>query len=78
MAFLKRKSEPAPAPAPDLAGEILRLRAQVEAFIDAKVAELKRSESGRSLPVDVLRQTLTHGSGCLCTVAMHILAEQGR
>ena len=85
-AFGKRKPEPAPepilapapAPAPDLAGEILKLRGQVEAFIEARVQELKASESGRSLPVEVLRETLTHGSGCLCAVAMAILSEQSR
>jgi hypothetical protein len=63
--------------APDLAGEILRLRAQIESFVDAKVAELRASRDGQSQPADSLRLMLTQGSGCLCAVAMNILAERG-
>ena len=35
----KRKVQPAP----DLGGEILRLRGEIESFLDAKVAELMAS-----------------------------------
>ena len=72
MALAKRK----PEPAPDLAGEILRLRGQIESFIDGKVAELKAGRDGQSLPVEQLRHMLTRGDSCLCRAAMNILAEQ--
>jgi hypothetical protein len=71
MAFAQRKQ-----PVRDLGGEILRLRGEIESFIDAKVAEVKRSESGRDLPIDSLRHMLTRGDSCLCRAAMHILAEE--
>ena len=73
MGLAKRKDEPAP----DLAGSILRLRGQIESFIGAKVAELKRSADGANQPVESLRQMLTRGDSCMCRVAMNILAERG-
>lgn len=76
MAFAKRKEQPAPPP--DLAGQILKLRGQVEAFLDAKVAELKASRDGASIPVDQLRHMLTRGDTCNCRVAMNLLAADPR
>jgi hypothetical protein len=64
-----------PNAVPDLAGEILRLKGEVDAFIDGKVAELKASADGQSLPTEMLRQSLTRGDSCSCRVAMKILAE---
>jgi hypothetical protein len=72
MALAQRKQ-----PMRDLGGEILRLRGEIEAFIDAKVAEAKRSESGRDLPLGSLRHMLTRGDSCLCRAAINIL-EQGQ
>ena len=74
MAFAKRK----PEPAPDLAGEILRLRGELESFIDSKVAQVKASRDGKDLPVDVIRKQLTRGHSCHCVVAMNLLAEESR
>ena len=82
MRLVKRKpnavleGDDVPPPAPDLAGAILKLRGQVEAFIESKVLELKASADGRSQSIDVLRQMLTKGDGCACRVAMNILADQ--
>jgi hypothetical protein len=67
-----------PEPAPDLAGEILRLRAAIEAFIDGKVMEAKQTRDGQSMPVEQLRMMLTRNDSCLCRAAMHILAEQSQ
>jgi hypothetical protein len=61
---------------PDLAGEILRLRGQVEAFLDAKIMELKASRDGASQPADFLRHQLTRGDSCACRVAMTVLADE--
>ena len=79
--FAKRKPkvlEGAGVPrVPDLAGEILRLRGQVEAFLDAKVAELKSSRDGASVPIDFLRHQLTGGeTSCHCRAAMRVLADE--
>jgi hypothetical protein len=75
--FAKRKPEPVPdrKPEPDLGGEILRLRGQIESFIDAKVAELKAGRDGQSQPVEVLRHMLTQGDTCLCRAATRLLNE---
>jgi hypothetical protein len=72
MLATKRK----PAPTTDLVGEILKLRGQIEAFIDAKVAEIKASRDGGSLPADVIRLHLTHNSGCWCQIALNVLADK--
>jgi hypothetical protein len=63
-------------PQVDLGGEILRLRGQIESFIDAKVAQLKAGRDGQSMPVEQLRLMLTHGDNCLCRCAMNLLAEE--
>jgi hypothetical protein len=78
MAWAKRKLEGdnVPPPTPDLAGEILRLRGQIETFIDQKLMELKGSRDGASQPIDFLRQQLTRGDSCACRVAMNLLADK--
>ena len=82
MGLIKRKpnavleGDDVPPPAPDLAGEILKLRGQIEAFIDAKVAILKASRDGRSQSVDFLRHMLTHGETCHCRGALNILMDE--
>jgi hypothetical protein len=65
-----------PEPAPDLAGDILCLRGKAEALIDGEVARIKQSRDGQGLPVELIKQQVTRGNGCLCAVAMHILAER--
>ena len=80
MVFARRKSnavgDDVPPPAPDLAGNILKLRGQVAAFLDAKVMELKNSRDGRSQSVDFLRHMLVHGETCHCRAALRVLADQ--
>jgi hypothetical protein len=71
MALAKRK----PEPVPDIGGAIMKLRGEVESFIDGKIAQIKNSRDGRDLPVEVIRQSLTHGISCHCAVAMNILAQ---
>jgi hypothetical protein len=75
MAVAAKKQQPV-----DLGGEILRLRGQVEAFIDGKVQELKRSRDGAGLPPEILRQQLTGGLSqlCECRAALKIIQDQGR
>jgi hypothetical protein len=81
MALLKRKPnavlEGADVPrTPDLAGAIMRLRGEVEAFIDGKVMEVKQSAAGQSLPLEQLRHMITRGDSCSCRVAMNLLADE--
>jgi hypothetical protein len=72
MAFAKRK----PEPAPDLAETILRMRGELESFIDAKVAALKQTRDGASMPREQLHHMLTRGDSCLCRATMNLLAEE--
>jgi hypothetical protein len=74
MALAKRK----PEPAPDLTGEILRLRGQIERFIDAKVMQAKQTRDGQSMPIEQLRMMLTRGQSCLCAAAIGLLADESR
>jgi hypothetical protein len=60
MAVAKRKPVVEAVPStPDLGGMILKMRGQIEAYIDAKIAQIKNSRDGRDLPVEVIRQSLT-------------------
>jgi hypothetical protein len=83
MGLIKRKAsavlegDDVPPPAPDLAGEILKLRGQIEAFIDSKVMELKSGRDGASIPIDFLRHQLTGGeTSCHCRAALRVLADE--
>ena len=67
----KRKAEPAP----DLGGEILRLRGLIENYIDGKVAALRASRDGSSIPAEQLRAMLTRNVMCGCAVALNLLAD---
>jgi len=71
MALAKRKEA-----APDLGGEILRVRALIESYIDGKVAALKASRDGASIPAEQLRAMLTRNVMCGCAVALNLLADE--
>jgi hypothetical protein len=58
--------------APSLADRIKAARAEAEAFIDQKVAELKAGD-GALLPIGVLRQQVTRHSRCACAVVLKLL-----
>jgi hypothetical protein len=60
---------------PDLASEIWRIRAEVDAFIDSKTVELKRSADGASQPIQALRNMLTRNNSCLCRAGLRLLGE---
>jgi hypothetical protein len=72
MLATKRK----PAPAPDLTGQILKLRGEILSFIDGRVAQIKASRDGGALPAETIRMMLTHGSGCWCQVALNVMADE--
>ena len=59
----------------DLGGEILRLRGEIEAFIDGKVAALRAGPDGASLPPQMLRNMLMRNDECLCRAATRLLEE---
>src|SRR5262245_49322510 len=62
----KQQAKEAPVVGPSLAERLNQARAEAEAFIEAKVAELKASPEGQPLPIDWLRQDLRkrHGGSC--------------
>ena len=68
----KRKAEPAP----DLGGEILRLRGLIENYIDGKVAAIKASRDGSSIPVEQIRAMLTRNVQCGCAVVLSLLEAE--
>jgi hypothetical protein len=74
MAIAATAKKPQPV---DLGGEILRLRGQVEAFIDGKVAELKNTRDGAGIPSEMLKHQLTGGLNqlCECRAALKILEK---
>jgi len=61
------------AKAETLAERIEKVRAEADAFIDAKAAELKAEFE--SIPLGALRIQLTRGIACSCAVAKRLLEE---
>ena len=59
----------------DLGGEILRLRGEIDAFIDGKVAALKAGRDGAGIPIEALKHDLLKGDPCLCRAVMRLLDE---
>ena len=74
----KQRPKEAPAVGPSLAERLKQARAEAEAFIKAKVDELKASEEGRALPRDWLRSDLRkrHGGPCHCRCALSLLEQE--
>jgi len=70
MALLKRKEAK-----PYLASDIARLQADLIAFIEQKTLELKQTQAGADLPIEVCRQQVTRGDHCYCRMADRLLKE---
>jgi hypothetical protein len=66
-----RKKERTPQ---DLADDIRRVRAEIEAYIDDRVAELKAG-SLKDLPTEVLRQDLVRFE-CPCRAALRLIDNE--
>lgn len=64
--MLKRKEQ-------TLAERIEQARQEAEAFIDAKVAELKASADGRTQPIGALKLMITRGDTCACRIALRLI-----
>jgi len=73
MAFPIKKQQK-----PDLASEIHRIRGDVDAYIDSKVMELKQSQSGSGLPVQVLHQMIAKPGECPCRTGLRLLQEDSQ
>lgn len=58
---------------PPLEERIKNLRADLDAFIDARVEQIKKECPG--VPAGVLRNSLTRGMGCQCAAYLEIKAK---
>jgi hypothetical protein len=71
MSLLKKS----PTPPPLDAARIQQLRAEADAFIDAKAEELKAESPG--VPIGVLRNILTNRAfGCQCQAVLNLLEQE--
>ena len=68
MGFAKKKERSLA----DLADDIRRVQAEIEAFIEDRLAELKASAAGRDLPLEWLRGELIRGQ-CSCQCALRLI-----
>jgi len=66
MAMTKQKD--------NLAERLRKAREDADAYIDAKANELKASYP--TLPVGVLRQTISGRGQCSCGIALHLLKSE--
>jgi hypothetical protein len=55
-----------------LAFRVEQMQAEIEAYIDAKLAELKASNDGKSLPIESLRQMMTARDRCSCATVLRL------
>ena len=69
---MSRIPPPPPLPASNLATRIESLRASIEAFIDARVEEIKKDCPG--LPLQTIKNTIVKGS-CLCASYLDLIAK---
>ncbi|MFY9837671.1 MAG: hypothetical protein WAK55_14635 [Xanthobacteraceae bacterium] len=72
----KRKREPERTSA-DLLSDLNRLHAEVEAFLDKKLAELKATRDGAGLPIQMLRRMLIGADPlCPCQLAQKLANDE--
>jgi hypothetical protein len=74
--LLKTKQTPAETPTVSLAEKLKQARAEAEAFIDLKTAELKATPDAALLPIGVLRQMITRHDRCACSAALALLKDE--
>jgi hypothetical protein len=74
--MLKAKAKPQPEPQPSFAEQIRAARAASQAYIDAKVAELKKEHP--ALSVEWLRLNLyaVNHIKCDCKLALKLIEEE--
>lgn len=65
MAAKKKAQEPG------LEERLAAIHSELQAFIDAKAAELKAGPCGDGVPIGVLRGLITRNEGCLCKAFMN-------
>jgi hypothetical protein len=72
MAWANRKAEPAAKPVMPLYERIAAFRQELEAFVNSRAAELTK---GTGLPMQVVLQTMTGGSHCVCSAALRVVRD---
>jgi hypothetical protein len=58
----------------DLADAIVAIRAEIDAYLEAKIDEVKASQDGAGLPRQVIRQMLDRNA-CRCETALRLIGE---
>jgi hypothetical protein len=61
---------------PPLEDRILAFREELETFVRDRCLELKGSQSGEGLPLEIIFQMLSGNSQCRCAVALKVIAER--
>jgi hypothetical protein len=76
MLSRKHKQEVAApmAPPPSLADRIAELRQEIDAFVEARVDDVRAP----GVPREVIRQMVVGGTGCHCAAALKVIAEKQR
>ena len=70
MVWANKKA--AAAERPPLADRIAAFRQELEAFVNSRAAELTK---GTGLPLQVVLQTMTGGSHCVCSAALRVVRD---
>lgn len=61
---------------PPLSERIETFRAELDRFIDAHTAEIKKTCPG--VPEGSIRNSITRGLGCQCAAVLHIIEQDER
>ncbi len=62
-------------PEPSLAERIQAFQVELDAFLDAKAAELKATREGRDLFIGGLKHMITRGDTCRCRIVARLLGD---
>jgi hypothetical protein len=62
-----------PPKAMPLEDRIAALRAEIDAYIDARITEIRKTCEG--VPAETIRQSLTRGMGCQCATYLELKAR---
>jgi hypothetical protein len=60
----------------DMAGELLRFKGLIDAFIDGRIEQIKASRDGCDLPREIIKQMVMGAGTCPCSCVAALLRKE--
>jgi hypothetical protein len=64
--------------AAEISAAIARLQADLIAFVEQRVQDIKKSLDGAGLPIEVCRGMVTRGDHCWCRIVDRLINEESK